>query len=298
MAEFEGAQALERVKAVAAIPHGGTGDVKYHHGAEGHVHDRRRRDDQGPPLSEPEPPRVRRSGGDRRRPCRPDLARRPHPRAQPGAAPCRCCCTATPPSRARAWWPRRSTCSRSRATRPAARPHHHRQPGGLHDRSRGGALDALRLRHGEGLQRPDHPRERRRRRGVHRGDPPRDGLPRALEPRHRHRPDRLPPLRAQRDRRARLHAADDGRPDQGAPAGLGDLRRNARQGGSGHSRGRRDGEHRGHARSSRRSTRSSRRRWRPGTTRPRPRPRSAPASSTAPRARTSTPRSRPSACGP
>jgi 2-oxoglutarate dehydrogenase E1 component len=35
MAEFEGAQALERVKAVAAIPHGGTGDVKYHLGAEG-----------------------------------------------------------------------------------------------------------------------------------------------------------------------------------------------------------------------------------------------------------------------
>jgi 2-oxoglutarate dehydrogenase E1 component len=35
MAEFEGAQALERVKAVAAIPQGGTGDVKYHHGAEG-----------------------------------------------------------------------------------------------------------------------------------------------------------------------------------------------------------------------------------------------------------------------
>ena len=35
MAEFEGAQALERVKAVAAIPHGGTGDVKYHYGANG-----------------------------------------------------------------------------------------------------------------------------------------------------------------------------------------------------------------------------------------------------------------------
>jgi 2-oxoglutarate dehydrogenase E1 component len=35
MAEFEGAQALERVKRVAALPHGGTGDVKYHHGAEG-----------------------------------------------------------------------------------------------------------------------------------------------------------------------------------------------------------------------------------------------------------------------
>ncbi|MBA2240549.1 MAG: multifunctional oxoglutarate decarboxylase/oxoglutarate dehydrogenase thiamine pyrophosphate-binding subunit/dihydrolipoyllysine-residue succinyltransferase subunit, partial [Solirubrobacterales bacterium] len=35
LAEFEGAKALERVKAVAHIPHGGTGDVKYHHGAEG-----------------------------------------------------------------------------------------------------------------------------------------------------------------------------------------------------------------------------------------------------------------------
>ncbi len=37
MAEFEGAKALDRVKAIAAIPHSGTGDVKYHHGAEGVV---------------------------------------------------------------------------------------------------------------------------------------------------------------------------------------------------------------------------------------------------------------------
>ena len=35
LAEFEGAKALERVKAIAHIPHSGTGDVKYHHGAEG-----------------------------------------------------------------------------------------------------------------------------------------------------------------------------------------------------------------------------------------------------------------------
>jgi 2-oxoglutarate decarboxylase len=35
MAEFEGAKALEAVKAISALPHGGTGDVKYHHGAEG-----------------------------------------------------------------------------------------------------------------------------------------------------------------------------------------------------------------------------------------------------------------------
>jgi multifunctional 2-oxoglutarate metabolism enzyme len=31
-AEFEGSKAIEAVKAVAAIPHGGTGDVKYHYG--------------------------------------------------------------------------------------------------------------------------------------------------------------------------------------------------------------------------------------------------------------------------
>ncbi len=35
LAEFEGAKALEQVKAIAAMPHSGTGDVKYHHGAEG-----------------------------------------------------------------------------------------------------------------------------------------------------------------------------------------------------------------------------------------------------------------------
>ena len=34
-AEFEGAKTIERVKAMAAIPHRGTGDVKYHHGAVG-----------------------------------------------------------------------------------------------------------------------------------------------------------------------------------------------------------------------------------------------------------------------
>ncbi len=32
LAEFEGAKQIEQVKAVAAIPHGGTGDVKYHYG--------------------------------------------------------------------------------------------------------------------------------------------------------------------------------------------------------------------------------------------------------------------------
>jgi 2-oxoglutarate decarboxylase len=35
LAEFEGAKQIEAVKAVAAIPHGGTGDVKYHYGHRG-----------------------------------------------------------------------------------------------------------------------------------------------------------------------------------------------------------------------------------------------------------------------
>ena len=35
LAEFEGAKQIEMVKAVAAIPHGGTGDVKYHYGHQG-----------------------------------------------------------------------------------------------------------------------------------------------------------------------------------------------------------------------------------------------------------------------
>jgi 2-oxoglutarate dehydrogenase E1 component len=35
LAEFEGSKRIEAVKAVAAIPHGGTGDVKYHYGHRG-----------------------------------------------------------------------------------------------------------------------------------------------------------------------------------------------------------------------------------------------------------------------
>jgi 2-oxoglutarate dehydrogenase E1 component len=38
-AEFEGSKRIEDVKAVAAIPHGGTGDVKYHYGHEGEFED-------------------------------------------------------------------------------------------------------------------------------------------------------------------------------------------------------------------------------------------------------------------
>ena len=173
-------------------------------------------------------------------------------------------------------------------------PHHPGQPDRLHDRAPGGPLDPVRGRHGEGLQRPDHPRERRRPRGLRRRRPAGDGLPRALGPRRRHRPDRLPPLRPQRDRRARLHPAADGGEDQGAPAGLPALRRVARQGGDRQPRGRRGEEGGAPDRRSSRATTTCARRSRPATSRTRPRP--APASSTAPAARRSRPPSTPTAC--
>ena len=50
------------------------------------------------------------------------------------------------------------------------------------------------------------------------------GVPRDVQPRCAHRPDRLPPLRPQRDRRAGVHPAPDVRADQEAPAGAQALR--------------------------------------------------------------------------
>ena len=246
MAEFEGAQALERVKRGGGDPARRDRRRQVSPRGRGAVHDLRRRDDQDPPLSEPEPPRVRRSGRHRGRPGRSDLPLRADAPPQPGARR-----AAPAPRRRRVPGPGRGCGD---AQPPVAGglldrrhdPPDHRQPGGLHDRPRGGPLDAVRLGHGEGLQRPDHPRERRRRGSVHLRHPPGDGVPRALEPRHGHRPDRLPPLRPQRDRRAGVHPAEDGGADQGAPAGLGDLRGAAGQGGRGHARGRRARERRGH----------------------------------------------------
>ena len=68
-------------------------------------------------------------------------------------------------------------------------------------------------------------------------------IPRDVRPRRAHRPDRLPPLRPQRDRRARVHAAADVRADQGPPAGAQALRRPPRRRRRGHAGGgRADGE--------------------------------------------------------
>ncbi len=125
------------------------------------------------------------------------------------------------------------------------------------------------------------------------GDAAGDGLPRALGPRRRHRRHRLPPLRPQRDRRARLHAADDGGADQVPQAGLRDLRRAAGRRGRRHRRGGRAGGRRTPRADVERAEGPAARRWRRANTRTRPSPASTPAPancSTAAPARRSTPR--------
>ena len=136
----------------------------------GPVHDLRRRPGQDPALPEPEPPRVRRPGGHRRRPRGADRAlgaeAAPQPARRGAGAAAR---------RRRLPRPGRGR----RDAQPAVAvglldrrhdPPDHRQPGRLHHRPHRRALDPVRRRHGEGLQLPDHPRQRRRRRGLRRGD--------------------------------------------------------------------------------------------------------------------------------
>ena len=239
LAEFEGAKQIEAVKAVAAIPHGGTGDVKYHYGHQG-VYETSEGEKIAVRLY-PNPSHLEFVNPVVEGATRfiqsdfegPKIEHQPK-RAVPG------------PAARRRRLPRPG--GRRRDAQPAGAeglldrrhdPRHPEQPGGLHHRPRGRPLDPLRGRHGEGVQHPDHPRQRRRRRGLLVGDPAGDGLPRALGTGHRHRRDRLPPLRPQRDRRARLHAAADRGQDQGPPAGLRDLRREAGRRGGRHARGRR-----------------------------------------------------------
>ena len=185
-AEFEGEHAAD---VETRAPDDGSGDVKYHYGASTAAHDAGR------------PARSARSA----------LSLLPNPShlefVEPGrrwAAPARC---------------RRATRRRPRSTRDPRRrlavlihgdaafsgqgivaeslnlqslprlQHRRRaapdrqQPDRLHHRSARRPLDASLVRPGEGLQRPDHPRQRRRPRRLPRRGAAGDGVPRPLRPR-------------------------------------------------------------------------------------------------------------------
>ena len=114
LAEFEGNKG-------DATPDGGTGDVKYHHGAEGAFLTRSGRAVTVTLLAESESPRVRRSGGDGTGARRAD---RPAQSGRQARSECRAAgrrFTATPRFPDRASSPRRSTSAISPGTAPAAR---------------------------------------------------------------------------------------------------------------------------------------------------------------------------------
>ena len=173
--EFEGERTIE---AIVADPEGGSGDVKYHLGAEGV-----RKTPSGeitvtlcanPSHLEAVDPvvegRTRAEQTDRS-----TRRRRPRPRRR----------AADPDPRRRVV--RRPGRRRRDAQHRGARrlldrrhaPPDREQPDRLHDRSRRGPLDPLLERPREGLRHPDHPRQRRRPRGGDLGDPARARVPRA-----------------------------------------------------------------------------------------------------------------------
>ena len=166
--EFEGERTIE---AVAADPEGGSGDVKYHLGAQGAAGDARRRD-RGHARREPEPPRGGRPGRRGTRARRADRprggARAPRPERRDAGPDPRRRVVRRPGRRRRDAQPERA---RRLLDRRHAAPDRE-QPGRLHDRSRRGPLDALLERPREGLRHPDRPRQRRRPRG---GDRRRSG---------------------------------------------------------------------------------------------------------------------------
>ena len=172
----------------------GSGDVKYHLGAEGEFVSGVRRQDQGLGRGEPVPPGDGRPGA---RGHRPGQAGPAGPRRRvPGAAVAR---------------PRRRGLRRpgrrggDAEPVPAARvphrrhdPRHREQPGRLHHLAGVVALVDVLHRRGPDGAGADLPRERRRPRGVHPGRRPGLRVPPGVQQGRRHRPGLLPPPRPQR----------------------------------------------------------------------------------------------------
>ena len=146
----------------------GSGDVKYHLGARGHLHRRERQADPGQPGRQPQPPGVRRPGDRGRRPGqaghprqvrgRLHRAARAHPRRRGVRRPGRGGRDAEPVAAARL--PHR----RHRA-------HRGEQPGRLHHLADGVAVERVRDRRGADDPGADLPRERRRPGGRRAGGP-------------------------------------------------------------------------------------------------------------------------------
>jgi hypothetical protein len=140
---------------------------------------------------------------------------------------CRCCCTATPRSPARAWWPRPSTCRSCVATARRHGAPGGQQPGRVHHLPcRIPLVAVLHRRRPDGAG-ADLPRQRRRPRGLHPGGPAGLRVPPDVQQGRRHRPRVLPPPRAQRGRRPQLHPAADVRPHRGQALGAQALHRGA-----------------------------------------------------------------------
>ena len=181
----------------------GSGDVKYHVGATGKFTSASGHVDRHHPRREPEPPRSGRPRRRRHGAGQAGSARRRRPR--PGVV-------GAHPRRRRVRGARRGRGDAEPLRAPRLRrrrhgAHRRQQPGRVHHHTRVRTLDRARHRHRQGGAGADLPRERRRSGSVRADDPAGARVPQRLQEGRRRRHGLLPALRAQRERRARVHAA-------------------------------------------------------------------------------------------